>query len=297
MLKSDEEIGDAAYKKEDFGEAIKRYKNMLEFAPSKFRAAELAHKIALSYRAMRNYDQYLYYEEVAADFYPSATADQAADFLKEAGDVLSIVGEYESSKRAYEKASIYFSRASANEDDEGSVLSMRAWSTACKAKSLEKDFVDVWSEAAKMFFDAAEQSEDLLFRWRSSKGYQCLALSRIASEPAVERLREAHEEFKKAAEFEMSDERLDINILAMQCLLTLTDIKENVQRYSDKKGNMIQQLFEMSNRIRSIGPHSKKLASTLESLANGIKDDDLATVEQLNTIWNAILQIVYIFSL
>jgi hypothetical protein len=84
----------------------------LDFAKSKLHAAEIYHKIALSYRGMCNYEKYLQYEEIASDSYLPSCSDQAADFLKEAGDLLYIICESELSRRAYERASLFFTKAS-----------------------------------------------------------------------------------------------------------------------------------------------------------------------------------------
>ena len=148
-----------------------------------------------------------------------------------------------------------------------------------------------------MFFDAALKSKGLLAKWRGGKGYQCLAMSRIASAPTVENLKKANEDLKNAAEFNVGDKRVSINALAIQCLLTLVDIKENIHGYPNKKGDLIQQFLELKNSVRNIDIYGESLASILDYLTNKVKDMDSATLEQLDMIWNELFLIVNIFSL
>lgn len=296
-LNESEILGDEAYKKGDFSKAIEKYESLLEFAHSRLHAAELAHKIALSYRGMRIYDKYLQYEEIASDFYPSLCSDQAADFLKEAGDLLYLIGENELSRRAYERASLFFTEASYIEDDIYSAHSMNAWSAVCKAKLWNIDSSEIWIEASKLFFEAAKESEDILAKWRNSKAYQCLAMSKISNVSSVENLKEVYEMLKKAEDLDKNDKRLGISLNAIQIILALADIKEGTERDLDKKSIILNQFFEMSNRIRSIGPWGENLASNLDFLVNKTEDRDLIDLEYIDAIWNALIRIIHIFAL
>lgn len=292
-----ETLGDEAYKKGDFLKAIEKYDLQLKFAQSKLHAAELAHKIAMSYRGMCNYDKYLLYEEKASNLYPSSCSDHAADFLKTGGDFLDIIGENELSRQAYKRASFFFAEASEIEEDIDSAISMNAWSIVCKAKIMDLNSSEIWIEASEFFFEAARKSEGFLSDWRNSKAYQCKAMSRIFKESSVYNLREANEMFKKALDFDETDIRLGINLLANQIVLALAEIKEGLCGIQNNKSIILQQLHELIGKIRSIGPYSERIVSNLDSIANKIKDIDSIDNENFDALWHQSLRIIHIFAL
>jgi hypothetical protein len=289
-----EKLADEAYEKGDFSNAIEKYETILVFAQSRLIAAELAHKIAISYRGLHNYRKYLQYEKIASD---SICSEQGAEFLKEAGDYLCIIGETELSVQAYGMASFFYAQASDVEDEIDSVLSMNAWSTVCKAKTLEIDSIEIWIEASKMFLEAAEKSEGILANYRYSKAYHCLAMSKIFNGSSGNSLKEANELLIKASNFDKNNTNLNINLIAIQILLDLADTKEDIDRYSEKKNVILKNLLELSSCIRILGSLCENLAFNLDFLANKIKEEDSPDIEHLDEIWKALLSITHIFAL
>lgn len=289
--------GDEAYNKGDFSKAINKYETAFAFAQSKLHAAELAHKIAISYRGIYNYHKYLQYEIIASDLYPSKCSDQAADFLKVAGDFLYIIDEYKLSEQAFEKASFFFAKASDIEVDMDSVLSLHAWSAVCRAKIMENDSIEIWAEASKMFFEAAKNSEGILAKDRNSKAYECLAMSKIFKDSSIKGLKEANELLMKALDLNENNYRLNINLIAIQILIALADIKEDMDRFSEKKSIILKQLLELNRCIRSIGHFTENLALNLDLLTNQIRDEDLIDIKHLDVIWKAFIRLMHNFAL
>jgi hypothetical protein len=97
--------------------------------------------------------------------------------------------------------------------------------------------------------------------------------------------------------FDENDKRLGISLNAIRIILALADIKEGTERDLDKKTIILNQFFEMSNRIRSIGHWGENLASNLDFLANKTEDRDLMDLEYIDAIWNALIRIIHIFAL
>ena len=217
-----EHRGDKAFKEGEFKRAVEEYLASYNPLSSSLTKAELAHKLALSFRHLGDFEQYLQYEEQASAFYAQVSIDQAADFLKITGDTLNLAEESEFASRAHQLASHYYSSAAETASEPSLRLAWKAWSMVCRNKASKDQKPASWTEAASIFTEASNMNEQLSV-YRKAKALQCTAMAEICSSPSASNIKEAAKQLEKASELEPSNLRTRISMIAAHTLTASED--------------------------------------------------------------------------
>ncbi|MDG6983060.1 MAG: hypothetical protein JRN28_00670 [Nitrososphaerota archaeon] len=263
-----ETTGDKALKAKEFEKAIASYKEAIVLAPNPTDEAEFNHKIALCYRMIGDFRSYYTYERLAADHYKSiegpVSTGQSADFLKEAGDVLSIASLRDLSRLAYAKASEYFRDTSGLEEETDMQLAWAAWAEVCEAKSLSPPESKAhWLEAAVAFEEAARASEPEFQESRLSRSHQCYAMANLASGDIAGAARELN----KARGYRKDDDRLAIATLAIDCLLALTNETTFEGAEQGHAKETVSGVTKLTKHIERVANYGSDLTNALRVLA------------------------------
>ena len=166
--------------KKNYQKALDCFEELSKKAKNDLQYTEILNGKALANLALRKPEEYLECQAQAADGAMNSSPDQAADFMRDAGEILEYMDRKDLAKKAYTRAASFFELASYNDPDEDMRAAWKGWSHFCKAKKNDEKTSEEFRNASRCFLEAIKAAPDFAVERRQSNAYKTSSMSHLA---------------------------------------------------------------------------------------------------------------------